>query len=296
MQSILVFDLGGSSIKYGVWRGDNVTQTNSIATPDSWKKMKEELKKIQNQLGKENDFLGVAISSPGAVDIDEGIIKGNSAIWYIHHFPIKQELSELFKLPVSLQNDANCAALAEVWKGAAKDVETSAYMIIGSGIGGAYVSGGKLITGRHLFGGEFGWMLLNDNLTLSEGGSPVKMAERFSEERADRKYTGKEVFELFDQGDDMAVKHIDTMLDSLARGVYNLCICFDADRYLIGGGISKRPDVIDKIVNLTNFYLKRQAADDIKPSIQACKFFNDSNLIGAVYQFLLENPNLKNLL
>lgn len=80
-------------------------------------------------------FSGVAISSPGSVDTKTGIIYGLSAIEYIHRFEIRKELEALFGLRVSIQNDANCAALAEVWKGNAAEVSNSAFLIIGSGVG-----------------------------------------------------------------------------------------------------------------------------------------------------------------
>lgn len=84
----------------------------------------------------------------------------------------------VFGLPVSIQNDANCAALAEVWKGNAAEVANSAFLIIGSGVGGAIVLDRKLYAGPHLFGGEFGYMILNEKRqTFSELVSPVNLAK-----------------------------------------------------------------------------------------------------------------------
>ena len=100
---------------------------------------------------------GVAISAPGAVDDKKGIIGGCSAVPYIHDFFIQKELETLFELPVSLENDVNCAALAEVFKGAAKDVDHALFIVIGTGIGGAIIQNRKLHKGRNLFGGEFGF-------------------------------------------------------------------------------------------------------------------------------------------
>ena len=85
----------------------------------------------------------------------------------------------LFGVPVSVENDANCAALAEVWLGAARDVQNALFIVIGSGIGGAVIVNRQLFKGKNLFGGEFGYMLLDAENTLSRLGSPVQVAERY---------------------------------------------------------------------------------------------------------------------
>lgn len=287
LNKILVFDLGGSTIKYGTWEKEILLEQGEIKTPSTWQAMKDTLLFIKKNLG--NNFDGVAISCPGAVSVKEGVIHGSSAIPYIHEIPIKDELTKLMHLPLSIQNDANCAALAEVWKGNAQKENSAVFMIIGTGIGGAFVYNKQLVTGRHLFGGEFGWMLISKKETLSEVGSPVRMAENFTREKADgRIYTGKDVLNLYDERDPQAIIFVENMLDSLAYGLYNLCISFDADCYLIGGGISARKDIINQLREKTNLLLKRHGANDISPNIRACKFLNGANLLGAVYQLRLE--------
>lgn len=118
--NLFVIDIGGSTIKYATWDGEQLDAKKSLPTPNSWKAMKEQF--IAEIKSSTLEFSGVAISSPGSVDTQAGIIYGLSAIDYIHRFEIKKELEQLFGLPVSIQNDANCAALAEVWKGHAAEV------------------------------------------------------------------------------------------------------------------------------------------------------------------------------
>ncbi|WP_424685769.1 ROK family protein [Enterococcus sp.] len=290
-EKIVVFDLGGSAVKFGIWQDNHLTNQGQFTTPTTWGKLKEKLFQIKESLC--DDAMGIAMSCPGAVSVRDGIIYGNSAIPYIHNFLIRNELTDLFQLPVSIQNDANCAALAEVWRGNARNVDSAVFMIIGSGIGGAFTFQGNLMIGKHLFGGEFGWMLVNNHQTLSEVGSPVKMAQKFSEIKGDKVYTGKEVFTLYEHGDELAVTLVDKMLDALAIGLYNLCISYDADRYLIGGGISARSDVITKLQLKVKQLLNLYDASEIHPEIRACRFLNEANLIGAVYQFMLEKENVK---
>lgn len=287
-QKILAIDIGGSAIKSGLWENDGLTELPSFETPKTWDEMKAYLKSLveEHQITE-----GVAISAPGAVNAEEGVIYGVSAVPYLHRFPIKQELADFLGVPVSFQNDANCAALAEVWQGNAKGLESAAMMIIGTGIGGGVVINGELRTGANLFGGEFGYQIMNNETleTLSDLGSPVAMAKRYSRIKADdRKYTSKEIFDLAEAGDELAQEQIDQFYNALSIGIYNVLISLDPDRVLIGGGISTREDLLANIEERVQELLLQKGAKELKASIMPCKFLSQANLIGAVYQFLTE--------
>lgn len=287
-QKILAIDIGGSAIKSGLWENDELMELPSFETPKTWDEMKAYLKSLVNE---HQITEGVAISAPGAVNVEEGVIYGVSAVPYLHRFPIKQELTEFLGVPVSFQNDANCAALAEVWQGNAKGLESAAMMIIGTGIGGGVVINGELRTGANLFGGEFGYQIMNNETleTLSDLGSPVAMAKRYSRIKADdRRYTSKEIFDLAEAGDELAQEQIDLFYNALSIGIYNILISLDPDRVLIGGGISTREDLLLNIEERVQELLLQKGAKELKSSIMPCKFLSQANLIGAVYQFLTE--------
>lgn len=294
MHSLLALDIGGSAIKYGLWQEDTLNNTGSIKTPETWPEMKAAIQGLVQQF--QQEIVGVAIASPGAVDTDSGIIYGASAIDYIHRFPIRDELAELIGLPVSLQNDANCAALAEVWQGHGQQVANSAYLIIGSGIGGAVVIDKQLQSGAHLFSGEFGFMIINSqtNQTLSEAGSPVTMSKNFSQEKNDGQlYSGVEVFALAKQGDALAAAYVDRLLQAIAIGAFNLAVTVDPEIILIGGAISKNSEVIAEVNQRLKQLILEKGAEGLAPVVKPCKFFNQANLLGAVYQFMLENEEEK---
>ena len=99
--NLFVIDIGGSTIKYATWMASSQTRKKSLPTPNSWKAMKEQF--IAEIKSSTLEFSGVAISSPGSVDTQAGIIYGLSAIEYIHRFEIKKELEQLFGLPVSIK-------------------------------------------------------------------------------------------------------------------------------------------------------------------------------------------------
>ena len=88
----------------------------------------------------------------------------NTALPYIHGPNIRELLQERTHLPVEIENDANCAGLAEGWIGAAKDVKDYLCIVIGTGIGGAIVLDKKIRHGKNRFAGEFGYMMMEDYL------------------------------------------------------------------------------------------------------------------------------------
>lgn len=282
---LTVFDIGGSSVKHALWAEDHLELQSAFFTPGTWEEMKEEMQKVERSHRSLGELHGVAMSCPGAVNAKTGIIGGLSAVPYIHDFPIRKELQELFSLPVSMENDANCAALAELHQGAAKDADHALFLVIGSGIGGTVIQSRKLHRGKDLFGGEFGYMLLDDTHTLSDLGSPVKAAERYRKEMNLQKADGTLLFSEADRGEPVAVKHVEGLIDALARGIYNLSVAFNPDLVIIGGGISNREDIVERITLKVNLNLKQRGAGDLTVSIVPCAFRSEANLIGAVVNF-----------
>ena len=288
---LTVFDIGGSSVKHALWADETLQEQSTFPTPETWEDMKTELLKVLEKHRTLGLVEGVAISAPGAVDDKKGIIGGCSAVPYIHNFLIHNELATLFELPVSLENDANCAALAEIFKGAAKDVDSALFIVIGSGIGGAIIQNRKLHKGRNLFGGEFGFMLLNDTQTLSDLGSPVQAAKRYREEMNLDAADGPFLFNEADRGEPVAMKYVESLIDSLARGIYNLSTSFNPDLVIIGGGISNRTDIVERITDKTKYYLNRHRAGDLELNIVPCAFRSEANLVGAVVNFIENRGN-----
>lgn len=287
---LLVIDIGGTSVKYGYWT-DQLTTIGSFNTPKTWPEM---LTKLLSLPAKINQPLqGVAISLPGSVDTQAGRISGTTAVPYLNGFPIRQQLSEQFGLPVTIQNDANCAGLAEAWIGNARDVTSVTLLIIGTGIGGSIIQDGQLLTGRDHFMGEFGYSILNEqNETISDLGTPVKMARKYTQmSQSLEPVAAPEVFDRADAGDKLAQQCIQNMVHWLSIESYNLITSFNPDRLLIGGGISVRDDLLDMLRKDTQALLKQKGAT-VTTDIDRCRFCNESNLIGAVAQFTQEYPEL----
>lgn len=289
-----VLDVGGSAIKYALMDETGCfIEKSSLPTPkESLAEFIDTVDGIVKDFKNKYVIKGLAVSMPGAVNIETGLIEGITALPYIHGPNIKELLQERTNLPVELENDANCAGLAEGWIGAAKDVEDYLCIVIGTGIGGAVVLDKKVRHGRNGFAGEFGYMKMEGYLgtqpaetysTLAAVGGLIKQVAKRKERDPDT-FTGKMIYELAEQGDTEVQEEIDKFMRRLAVGIYNLQFILDPDKILIGGAISNREGFIDKINETLNEM--KYESDGLTVKVERCQFGNDSNLIGALYHFL----------
>lgn len=284
--AVLAFDLGGSSIKYALVNNLEIDGWGSLPTPGDWLQFVSLIKKVKSDFYG-FDLEGVAFSSPGVINMKSRQIEGVSAIKYIHYRPIFDELEEIFRLPVAIENDGNCAGLAESSHGAAKGYKEAAIVVIGTGIGGSIIRDGKLYRGSHLFGGEFGYTFLGDGHALSDFGSVVKTAKRYCRQRglSENHHSGKEMFDFASQGDEMAIASVNTFLESLAVGLFNIQLMLDPEVIVLGGGVSSRNDLIEAINSRMHKLFEKSSIRDFFPKIVCSHFKNDANLIGAVVNF-----------
>lgn len=282
---ILVFDFGGSAVKYGYWTGEKLSRVDQFPTPATWDEMKEKLKEVQEQATEK--ITGVGISAPGVVNVDLQRIDGISAIPYIHGFNIFDELAGLFRLPVTIENDANCAGMAEFYNGAGKDYQNVAFVVIGTGVGGALFTKGQITKGAHLYGGEFGLMYLDNGKTFSKLGTAVQMAWRYCDrmglERTAK--SGKDVFDLAEQGDLVAQEEVNRFYDYLTQGLFSIQFAFDPEVIILGGGVSAKEGLVDEINQRMLKKLEEQGLKDFVPEILLCEYRNDANLVGATANF-----------
>ena len=156
----IVLDVGGSAIKYGLLNqdGEVLERGNIVTDNEDINKFIFDIKDIIEKYSNHENIKGLACSFPGAVNPKTGFIEGISAVPCIHNVNMKKILSEATGLEVSMENDANCSALAEGWIGTAKDVDNFVSIVLGTGIGGAVVINKRILRGKNLHGGEFGFM------------------------------------------------------------------------------------------------------------------------------------------
>lgn len=317
MKHYAAIDLGGSAIKFALMKEDGgIVEKGSVSTPkDGLHDFISEVTTIVKNYENKVKLEGIALSIPGAVNIETGIIQGSSAVPYIHGPNIKQLLFESTGYRVELENDANCAGLAEGWIGAAKDIRDFICIVIGTGIGGVVVLDKKVRRGKNEHAGEFGSMLMKEctegslvkdvrklisktirkilgkptGETLGYSWSHLASTTSLVQAVSKRKgldfesLNGKEVFDLLEKGDKVVREEFDKFVKYLAVGIFNLAYVIDPEKILIGGAISESDELIKRINEALADMRGKYAILDI--SVERCAFENDSNLIGALCHF-----------
>ena len=291
MENYLAIDVGGTALKIGLLTEEGeILESDSKKTP---KTLDAFYQIIEDTFHEYEGVKGLALSLPGAVDSETGIIGGSSALDYIHGPNIKEELEKRLQVRVEMENDANCAALAEVWKGAASDVNDCCFIVSGTGIGGADVKNKRIHKGQHLHGGEFGYMIADFNFetkemkTWSDVGSTVAVVRAVAKAKGVdvASLDGRDIFDHYHEDSDYE-KAVDKYYYVLANGIYNLQYAYDPQKIIIGGGISVRDDLLDEVNQRLDVIFHRFKHAKIRPVVLTCQYHNDANLLGALYHFL----------
>ena len=290
-------DIGGTSVKTAVTdEKGNIFEQSSINIPKTLYEFTKSIFEYIKNVKTRYLISGIAVSAPGSVDFKTGVIGGVSAVPYIHGPNWKKNLNTEFSLPVSIENDANCAALSEIYFGKYNFIKDMAFFVCGSGVGGAVIKDGRIHHGRHLHGGEFGFMFLDISYSekkrfrnLSELGSTQALVRKVKKIYPDKNMDGKMIFEEAENGDQNCLKAIDEFYSALAAGIINVQYIYDPEMIFIGGSISSNDIFIsglkkkvDEILNdLKQFY-------KIKPVVKAATYKKDANILGALAHHLQE--------
>lgn len=295
----LVFDVGASAIKYALMDNDaNIYDKGKEPTPrDSLDSFLSILKSIYDKYKDEVD--GIAMSVPGTIDSSKGQIYAPGGLLYNENVNLADKIHEFADVPVTLENDGKSAALAELWKGNLKDSKDGIVIVVGSGLGGGIIKDGHLMKGQHLFAGEFSYVLLGDGIEFMkhvwamQGSTTALLMQTAGRKNIDMKdIDGVKVFDWIHHGDKAATEALQSVAKSLAKGIYNLQCILDPTQVLIGGGISQQPLLLEKIQEELDAIYECIPFTIPHAKIDTCRFYNDSNLIGALYNYLLINGEL----
>lgn len=289
----LVFDIGGSSNKYALIENDKIVEKFSSKQE---KNMEDLLKFFEDKINffaKSHKIDGIGFSSPGTVDSSTGNIYGKSAVEFITEYNFALEIKNKFNLPVVIENDANCAALAEIFYGKV-DKNYLAFLIIGSGIGGSITKNGKIIKGKSLEAGEFGYMLLKNEDGNFDNFSKLATLPNIRRKMIKKYGIDESTYLIFDkymQKKEPYFTEVDQMFTYLAMGIYNIFYTVNPEKIYLGGAISSDERFVREIKNKLNTGVFRSIDIDISP----VSFFNDNNLYGA-YANLKQSIEEKRLL
>lgn len=302
MKNYLVFDAGGTFIKYALMDGNaEILEKDKVPTPDYKTHTKEDFYQALDGIVEKykNRVEGIAFSMPGMLDNQNGYCVTAGYLAYLAGSVVGEELSERYGVPVSVENDGKCAALAEYWRGSLKGCENGAVVVLGSGVAGGIILNGKLYRGNHFSAGEYSYVCVKSEKSEEMGSywgmingaeGLARMVARYT--GADwTTYDGIKIFNLANDGDEKVLKGLKKFTDHLAVQIYNLNIYLDLDVIAIGGGISQQPLLHEYLQKSMDELIRRLPLKQISPYIPVpkftnCRFYNDANLIGALYHFI----------
>ncbi len=244
---------------------------------------------------------GVGIGVPGPILNSRivPIVCANLGGWGKRN--VSEELGELLGgLKVLVGNDANVAALGEIWMGAAKGCRSAVMVTLGTGVGGGVIVDGKVIDGAHGAGGEIGHITVNRHETATCGCGKHGCLEQYSsatgvvrcmkkllDENPDvpctlrgTDFAAKDVFDAARNGDALAAREVDEMADTLALALASISATTDPEMFMIGGGVARAGDVL---FNPLRKYYKKYAFPSCRETpIKQATLGNDAGIYGAV--------------
>jgi beta-glucoside kinase len=291
VKKYICFDIGGTKVKHGL-----LLENGTILSKDSYNTQCANLEIFLEQMVEtikmyttNNDVKGVAISLPGFINPHSGYSERAGAVTALDNQNLKTLLETRIPLQVEIENDGNCAALAEKISGNAQNCSDFICLTLGTGIGGGIFIDGKLLHGHSFRGSEFGFIITQagkyDGDILQSNASTAALIQSYKKLRGISEYeeiNGEKVFLA-------SVKHksvrrlIDDWTKNISYGIYNLAATLNPQKILIGGGIIAQQGLLSNIKNhLDQLYWWK----DIKIPVECCKHQNDAGMIGALYHFI----------
>lgn len=303
-------DIGGTTVKLGLFRtsGELLDKWEiptrkedggSQILPDVAESVKEKL--TERGIDTE-DVQGIGVGVPGPVT-PEGVVRRCVNLgWGVFH--VEDTLSGLTGYPVKAGNDANVAALGELWQGAGKGAKNMVMVTLGTGIGGGVIIDGHIVAGATGAGGEIGHIPVNDDETLVCGCGKKGCLEQYASatgvvtltkralEASDRpsglrelpELTAKDLFDAAKANDALALEVLEQFGKILGKGLASVACVVNPEMFVIGGGVSKAggivTDVVEKYYALYAFHACREA------QFKLAELGNDAGIYGCVKMIL----------
>lgn len=300
----LSIDIGGTTIKYGIVdRQGNILKKSAVKTEDNKEVFLASLLSIYHEVKNDYEIEGIGISAPGIIE-KNGHMTTAGAIMSLYGENIKTFLEENTHLPVTIDNDANAAAIAEKWLGNATNMKNYICLVLGTGMGGGIVINNEVYSGANGMAGEIGWGIISgipetgliEDYSLNRKAAVVSgLCQNYNTEKrkSDTNHEdildAKEIFKREKDGEELARKIVNQFYEDLGLGLLNLISFFDPEAILIGGGISQNKEFQERLETKVNELKKRhEALNRILPVIDTpiimAKLKNDAGMLGATYQ------------
>lgn len=295
-------DIGGTTVKLGLfdvegnvldkWEIPTRTEeSGSLILPDIADSIREKMKQIDRDA-----VAGVGVGAPGPID-DEGIVhRAVNLGWGT--FSIKETLEGLLNMPVMAGNDANVAALGEMWMGGGQGCRNLVVVTLGTGVGGGIIINGRMLTGATGAGGEIGHIHVEDNEEeicgcgnkgcleqYSSATGITRLANRMlAESKEDSVLRGgevsaKTVFDAVKQKDALAIKVAEQFGKYLGDALAGISGVVNPEAIVIGGGVSKAGEIL--IDYIRPHYEKNVFHGSREVKFSLATLGNDAGIYGA---------------
>jgi glucokinase len=302
-------DIGGTTVKLGLFRTDGeLLDKWEIPTrreQDGSQILPDVAAAIRAKLEEKNldpaDVQGIGVGVPGPVTEDGVVRKCINLGWGI--FNVEETLSGLTGYPVKAANDANVAALGEMWQGAGKGAKNLVMVTLGTGVGGGVIIDGHILPGVTGAAGEIGHIPVKDDEPLVCGCGKRGCLEQYASatgvvtlaKRAlaassapsslrGLEVTARDVFDAAKAGDALALEVVEQFGEILGKGLAAVACVVNPEVFVIGGGVSRAgailTDVVEKYFTPNTFHACRDA------KFQLAKLGNDAGIYGCVQMIL----------
>lgn len=263
-------DVGGTTVKMGFFDTEgNLLEKWEIPTrteeggknilPDVAASI---LDKIKEREVSREEIIGVGIGAPGPIDGKGTVYNAVNLGWGT--FSIKNELQSLLNIPVEAGNDANVAALGEMWKGGGQGHSSLVAVTLGTGVGGGIITDGRILSGATGAAGEIGHIHVMDGETercncgnygcleqYTSATGIVRLAKRRlakddkpSTLRNHQEISAKTVFDAVKEGDELAVEVAEQFGEILGKALADIAGVVNPEIFVIGGGVSKAGPIL----------------------------------------------------
>lgn len=288
---IIGIDIGGTTIKADLYDdfGTSLNQFKEIETIIDYDLGTNQiLNQVCDLIGEyvlNYSIDGVGISTAGVVNANTGeiIYAGYTIPGYIG-VNFTSEIEKRFGLSTFVENDVNCAALGELWKGQAKDKKNVVMVTIGTGIGGSIIVNGQIVNGFNYTAGEVGYIPVGNSDWQSKA-STTALIHLYQKKSLKTNQTGRTFFTDLSSGDKVAKETFEIFVENLTKGLLTISYLLNPEILILGGGILAKKDILLPEIQSS---LAKNAMDNrfLPKNLVAATLGNEAGRIGAVKNFL----------
>lgn len=288
---IIGIDIGGTTIKADLYDdfGTSLNQFKEIETIIDYDLgMNQILNQVCDLIGEyilNYSIDGVGISTAGVVNANTGeiIYAGYTIPGYIG-VNFTSEIEKRFGLSTFVENDVNCAALGELWKGQAKDEKNVVMVTIGTGIGGSIIVNGQIVNGFNYTAGEVGYIPIGNSDWQSKA-STTALIHLYQKKSLKTNQTGRTFFTDLSSGDKIAKETFEIFVENLTKGLLAISYLLNPEILILGGGILAKKDILLPEIQSS---LAKNVMDNrfLPKNVVAATLGNEAGRIGAVKNFL----------